>query len=123
MNAPADDGVTIGRSDLHIAAIVISGRFREAEAEQQRLALVDALLRMESDLARALAEQARHALSESRGSHSTWDVAADSEEVYAALGRYADALQRIASRYQSLAASADTIEGAAVRDRIDPGRG
>ena len=114
-----EDRIAIEHSDLRIAAVVISGRFREASAEQQRLTLVEELLRLESNLGRALAEHARHALSESRGSHSKWDVAADSEQVFAALQSYAVALQRIASKYRTLAALVDTIESESATDRID----
>lgn len=121
MSTPADDDVTIGRSELHIAATVISGRFREPSAERQRLALVDELLRLESNLGRALADHARHALSESRGTHSTWDVAADSADVYVALQRYAEVLHRIAARYRSLAASARASDTGPTTDRNEDG--
>ena len=114
-----EDRVTIAHSDLLIAAIVISGRFRDASAEQERLTLVEELLRLESNLGRALAEHARHALSESRGSHSKWDVAADGAQAFAALQSYAVALQRIASKYETLAAPVDTIEHQSATDRID----
>ena len=116
MNAPLDDCVTIAHSDLRIAAVIISGRLREASAEQQRLTLVDELLRLESNLGRALAEHARHALSESRGSRTTWDVAADGEQVYAALQQYAVTLQQVAIEYRTLAASVGTVESETATD-------
>ncbi len=108
MIPPSDEGVTIARNDLRVAAIVVSVRLREPLAEQQRLMLVDELLRVESNLGRALAEHARHALSEARGSHSAWDIMADAEQVYAALERYEATVQRIASEYGSLVASITT---------------
>ena len=88
LHGSLDERSTIARHDLRIAAVVVSVRLGEPLAEQQRLTLVDELIRVESSLGRELAEHARHALSESRGTHSKWDVVADAEAVYAALERY-----------------------------------
>ena len=124
MTEPAGECIGIARSDLQLAAIVISVRLDDAMAEQQRLMLIDELLRMERDLGSALGAHARHALSESRGSRSTWDVMADSEQVYGALARDALTLQRLARDYRALASSVDPkrseIPPDGVHDRLGP---
>ena len=117
MSRQADEAITIARPDLRIAAVVVSVRFRNPEAEQERLALVDELLREESNLGRALAGHARHALSESRGSHSNWDIVADAEEVYAMLVRYEAIVRRMANIYGALVAS---IEARAAEQGTGP---
>ena len=108
MTTPTDGQVTISCTDVRIAALVASIRVREPGAEQRRLILVDELLRVERNLARVLGEHARHALSESRGSHSTWDVAAEAEEVFTALEGYAATLQLVVGEHRSLIASRST---------------
>ena len=69
--------------------------------------LVDELLRATSHLSRALAGLARHGLSESRGTHSAWDVAADAEQVFEALVRYESLIYGIGSEYELLIAAAE----------------
>ena len=123
LSAPMDQRVTIARDDLRVAAVVVSVRFREPSAEQRRLILVDELLRVESNLGRVLAEHARHALSESRGSHSTWDVLADAEQVFAVLEQYEATVQRIAGEYRALVASIMTREHETATGPGDAGRG
>ena len=123
LNAPMDQRVTVARDDLRVAAVVVSVRLPEPSAERRRLILVDELLRVESNLGRVLAEHARHALAESRGSHSTWDVVADAEQVFAVLEQYESTVQRIASEYRALVASITTEEGETATDGSDVRRG
>ena len=96
------EAVRIARTTLRIAAAAVSVRLRDPGAEQRRLALIAELLRLESNLGRALGEHARHSLSESRGSHSTWDVVAEAEEVFVALEQYGAVLQAVARAYGAL---------------------
>ena len=92
--------VTVARDDLRVLSAVISSRFTDQAAEQQRLKLLDDLLRATSHLARALSEHARHGLSESRGSHSRWDVAEEAEQVYALLVQYGTFVRQIGREYE-----------------------
>jgi len=92
--------VTVARDDLRVVSAVISARFTEEAAEQQRLTLLDDLLRAASHLARSLSEHARHGLSESRGSHSRWNVVEDAEQVYALLVQYGTFVRQIGREYE-----------------------
>jgi len=111
------DIVALARSDLRVASILISVRFDDPAAEQRRLAFVDELLRLTSDLGHALADHARHALSESRGSHSTWDIAAEAEHVYATMVRYEALLHEIGREYRPLVAWSLPEHGSSVDGR------
>ena len=93
--------------DLRVASAVISLRFDDPAAEQRRLSLVDELLRATSNLSRALAGHARHGLSESRGTHSAWDMASDAERVFEALVRYEALIYTIGYEYRLLVAAAE----------------
>ena len=99
MTDSVEEEVRISRATLRIAAAAVSVRLRDPGAEQRRLALVAELLRLQSTLGRALGEHARHSLSEWRGSHSTWDVVAEAEEVYVALEQYGNVLQAVVRAY------------------------
>jgi hypothetical protein len=101
-----DEAVVIAGADLRVASAVISLRFEDVAAEQRRLALVDELLRATSNLSRALAGHARHGLSESRGTHSAWDMASDAEAVFEALVRYETLVYAIGYEYRLLVAAA-----------------
>ncbi len=103
---PREEAVVIAGVDLRVASAVISMRFDDHEAEQRRLALVDELLRATSNLSRALAGHARHGLSESRGTHSAWDMASDAERVFEALVRYEALVYAIGYEYRLLVAAA-----------------
>ena len=99
---PDEEVVRIARSDVLLTAAVVSARLADDSTEQQRLAYLDELLRATSNLGRALIGYARHALSESRGSHSTWDVAADADDVFVALAEYADLTRIVAGAYRGV---------------------
>jgi len=96
----------IAISDLRVASAVVSLRLADPAAEQRRLALVDELLRATGNLGRALVGHARHGLSEYRGTHSAWDVAADAEQVLEALARYEVLVYGIGTEYRPLIAAA-----------------
>ena len=105
MSRRAEAIVALRQDELRIAARVTSVRFPQREHEQERLALVDELLRIEANLGRALSQHARHGLSESRGSHSTWDVASEAEHIFTTLAQYETIVRRMAGLYGSLVAA------------------
>ena len=69
--------------------------------------LVGELLRATSHLSRVLADLARHGLSDSRGTHSAWDVGGDADRVFEALVRYEALVHGIGSEYELLIAAAE----------------
>ena len=105
MNQNGKPPIVIRTTDLRIAAVIASVRFREPEMEQERQKLVDEFLCAESNLGRALSEHARSGQPASRGSHGTWNVVVDPEDVRAALLAYETIVRRMADTYGALVAS------------------
>jgi hypothetical protein len=96
---PDSIGVAISRADLELLAALSAARFADPTAEGERARLVIGAHAAGQALATQLALGSRHAISESRGSHSRWDVDADLLAAFDALVAYAAELRRVAARY------------------------
>ena len=91
--------VTISRDALRLMATLVTARL-DGSAEQRRLEALDEALRAARHLSQRLADLTRHSVAEHRGSHSTWDVRAEADAAFAALGEYAHALDAIAGAFR-----------------------
>lgn len=88
--------VTITRHGLQMMATLVAARL-DGPREQQRLAMMDEVLQSAQRLSHVLNALTRHSVMEYRGSHTAWDVRADSDAAYDAFRDYAGALERLAS--------------------------
>ena len=95
--------VTISRSDTEVVAHATSTRFADPGAEAEREAVLHEVIGAARDLHQSLRSQTLHSLAEYRGSHSAWDVNAESRVVYAALERYSVTMRRAAARLRQIA--------------------
>jgi hypothetical protein len=105
---PADtpSGPTVlelARFDCEVLALLTSARLRDPAAEQRRSALLDAVNRAGRDAARRLEAYTRHAISESHGSRSTWNVTADARAFFDSLAAYAALVHRTVEQLAALA--------------------
>ena len=96
--APADipPPVTITRDGLRMMATLVAARL-DGPREQHRLTMLDEVLQSAQRLSHVLNDLTRHSIMEYRGSHTAWDVRADSDAVFHAFREYAAALERVAS--------------------------
>ena len=99
-----DPVVTISRGDTEVIATATAARFGDPRAEAERVAVLQEVIHAARDLHQGLREQTLHALAEYRGSHSAWNVGAESRLVYAALDHYSVTVRRAAARLRHLVA-------------------
>ena len=92
--------VTISRDDLAVVADATDIRFPTRAAESRRVAHLRQMLAAASDLSRALSEHTRHSLIDCQGTHGTWDLARDVDDLYRALVVYSAAIQELAGEYR-----------------------
>ena len=107
---PSMAGVAISRADLELLAALSAARFADAEAEAERAKLVIRAHAAGQALGGQLSRGSRHALSESRGSHSAWDVAADLRAAFDALAAYAQEVRAVVERYGAAGVVAPRVE-------------
>ena len=96
--------VTIARGDMEVIATATASRLHDARAETERVAVLREVIEAGRDLHQGLRDQTLHALAEYRGSHSAWNIDAESRVVYAALDRYSVTVRRAAARLRHLLA-------------------
>ena len=108
---------TIAPADLDVLARLTAARFTDAAQEARRLQWLDELNSASACLSRAVATLSRHAISESRGSHSKWDMMEDSRVFYDALARYATLVRDAADEYQRLSSASAESRGVPERRR------
>ncbi len=96
--------VTIARGDTETIATATVTRLGDARAEAERVALLQEVIHAARDLHQGLRDQTLHSLAEYRGSHSAWNIGAESRVVYAALDRYSVTVRRAAARLRLLLA-------------------
>lgn len=101
-NAPSRHDVrrpiVIAPADLASVAELAAARLADPVAERERLTLLEGVFRAGAALYHALSQYSLHALSESRGSHSRWDLSTDAMMLQDALCAYAEAVRRAAVR-------------------------
>src|SRR5688572_13465383 len=97
------ESVEIGRFDLQMLALMTSVRLADEDAEAWRATLLDEVHRAGLDAHRLLGVFVRHAITESRGSHSTWNVGADADAYFRALATYSAAVRRATEQLLALA--------------------
>lgn len=88
---PSD--ATISLEDLRVATQVGLLRLQTQEAEAERLTLMRALVAAEADLSRAFGTHTRCFLVNCQGSHGTGNLAYETEQLHAAISRYAGLVQ------------------------------
>ncbi len=96
---PSPAGIAISRADLELLAALSRARFPDPDAEAERAGLVVRAHAAGQAVGAQLSRGSCHALSESRGSHSAWDVAADLLAAFDALAAYAREVRAVAARY------------------------
>ncbi len=96
----------VSRQELALLAVAARARCLERSADVERVALLGEVYAAGLDLARQLRDHTLHSMAEYRGSHSAWDVLAESEALAAAKERYALVARRAAARLPALLASA-----------------
>jgi hypothetical protein len=84
---------TISLEELQLVTQLGLLRLPTQEAETKRLALMRALVAAEADLNRALSTHTRCFLVNCQGSHGTGNLAYETEQLHAALTRYAELVQ------------------------------
>ena len=92
--------VTISRDDLAVVADATDIRFPTRAAESRRIARLRTMLATASDLSRALSDHTRHSLIDCQGTHGTWDLARDVDDLYRALVAYSTSIQELAEEYR-----------------------
>ena len=92
--------VTISRDDLAVVADATDIRFPTRAAESRRIAHLRSMLAAASDLSRALSDHTRHSLVDCQGTHGTWDLARDVDDLYRALVAYSTSIQELAAEYR-----------------------
>ncbi len=115
---------TISLEDLRVATQLGLLRLPTQEAETRRVTLMRALVAAEADLNRALGIHSRCFLVNCQGSHGTGNLAYETEQLHAALARYATLIQETVYEHQHMDGSAATEsrKDAASRDnRATPG--
>ena len=94
--------VTISRDDLAVVADATDIRFPTRAAESRRVARMREMLATASDLSRALTDHTRHSLIDCQGTHGTWDLARDVDDLYRALVAYSTSIQELAEEYRQV---------------------
>ena len=92
--------VTISRDDLAVVADATDIRFPTRAAESRRIAHLRGMLAAASDLSRALSDHTRHSLIDCQGTHGTWDLARDVDDLYRALVAYSTSIEELAAEYR-----------------------
>ena len=111
-------GATVGLEELQIVTQLGLLRLPTQEAETKRVTLMRALVAAEADLNRALSTHTRCFLVNCQGTHGTGNLAYETEQLHAALARYAELVQATVRALQ-LMDGCDVTEGrkgAALRD-------
>ena len=93
---------TISLENLRVATQIGLLRLPTQEAEAERVARMRALVAAEADLNRALSTHARCFLVNCQGSHGTGNLAYETEQLHAALTRYAALIQESVGAHQQL---------------------
>lgn len=93
----------LARLDCELLALLTSARLRDPVAEQRRCMLLDGVNRAGQAAARRLEEYTRHAVTETHGSRSTWDVSADARAFFDGLSAYAALVRWSAGQLAALA--------------------
>jgi hypothetical protein len=111
-------GATIGLEQLQIVTQLGLLRLPTQEAESKRVTLMRALVAAEADLGRALSTHTRCFLVNSQGSLGTGNLAHQTEQLHAALTRYAELVQATVHALQLVDGCAVTegTKGAASRE-------
>jgi hypothetical protein len=94
------------RQDLAMLAVAARARCADQRAEDERRALLGDVHAAGLDLARQLRDHTLHSMAEYRGSHSAWDVLAESEALAVAHDRYVAVARRAAVRLRAVLADA-----------------
>ena len=109
---------TISLEELQLVTQLGLLRLPTQEGETKRLALMRALVAAEADLNRALSTHTRCFLVNCQGSHGTGNLAYETEQLHAALARYAELVQATVHAHQLVDGCAVTegSRGAATRE-------
>ena len=99
-------GHDVSRQELALLAVAARARCPDRGADEERVALLGEVYAAGLDLARHLRDHTLHSMAEYRGSHSAWDVLAESEALCAAQERYAAVARRAAARLPAILSAA-----------------
>jgi hypothetical protein len=99
--------------DLNLLGFVAAQRFSDPSDEDERVALISAALDAGRTASRAMQMWVSHSLTEYRGSHSRWDVAATTADLSRALDVFVCAVGNAATRLRH--SSAVRLAGASGR--------
>ena len=111
--------VTIRLEDLQVIAQLGLLRHASDDAEAKRAAAMRAVAEESADLSRALASYARCFLVNCQGSHGAGNLVDETEQLHAALARYAGVVQYTVHERRQIdgsAAAAESRKAAGARD-------
>lgn len=107
------DGLVLRRADVELVALLTVARLPDPEAERRRLALLDGVHRSGHQASQALATLTRRGISESRGSHSAWNLGEDAALFLERFAEYAAQIRSAATMFREVApAMTDATERA-----------
>lgn len=101
---PGAERALLRRRDVRLLALLASARFEDPSTEARRITLLRDVNRTGRAASRRFGEYTRHTVSETWGSRSAWNVAADAEAFFTAMADYCAAVERISAELEALAA-------------------
>jgi len=100
---PAAGRIALSVPDLHVVQHAILMRFASADAESLRAERMRALVRVASELTRALSTYSRHALVHCQGTAGASDLAEDTRWLTEALGAFCHEITAVSREFSTAA--------------------